>query len=173
MQPKFLIAIDPGAKGAVASYSTVFQSARPQGSEYEPVWTVEKLAESPLERFEQLGGYARGAIQLETPRVVVLEDIGGYTGTPQPGSRMFTFGRNYGQLEGFLIALGYQIIRVRPQAWQKALSLSTRKGESKPDHKRRMRLKALDLFPQLKPTLDQADALLILYSYIEKYLTKE
>ena len=160
-----MIAIDPGAKGAVASYSTVFQSD-PQGNAGQPAWTVEKLSESPQDRFEQLSGYADAVSALETSRIAILEDVGGYTGSPQPGSRMFTFGRGYGQLEGFLIALGYRIIRVRPQEWQKALSLSTRRGESKPDHKRRMRLKALDLFPQLKPTLDQADALLILWWYL-------
>lgn len=161
MTRAFVIAIDPGAKGAIASYSTVFQ-----GDDGQPAWTVEKLSETPQDRFQQLGGYARGAIQLETPRVAVLEDVGGYVGIPQPGSRMFTFGRNYGQLEGFLISLSYQIIRVRPAAWQKILGLKTRTGESKPDHKRRMRGKALDLFPQLKPTLDQADALLILYAFV-------
>src|SRR4029077_20610175 len=134
----------------------------------DPRWAVEKLVEGPQDRFEQLKGYVIAADRLETPRVAVLEDVGGFTGTPQPGSRMFTFGRGYGQLEGFLIALGYQILRVRPQVWQKALSLGTRKGESKPDHKRRMRGKALDLFPQIKPTLDQADALLIVWWYIEK-----
>ena len=81
---------------------------------------------------------------------------------------MFVFGQGYGQLEGFLIALGYQIIRVRPQAWQRALSLLTSKTETKSQHKRRMRGAALDLFPQLKPTLDQADALLILYAHLKE-----
>lgn len=159
-RPRFLIAIDPGAKGAIASYSTTYE---PPGA---PRWGSEKLAELPQDRFSQLEGYAGAADRLEAPRIAVLETVGGYTGTPQPGSRMFTFGRGYGQLEGFLIALRYQIIRVRPQAWQKALGLTTSKAESKPEHKRRMRGAALDLFPQLKPTLDVSDALLILYAYL-------
>ena len=159
-RPSFLIAIDPGAKGAIASYSTTFE---PPG---EPRWAVEKLDQLPQDRFKQLEGYAGAATRLEAPRIAVLEDVGGYIGVPQPGSRMFAFGRGYGQLEGLLIGLGYQLIRVRPQAWQKALSLGTRPGESKPDHKRRMRAKALDLFPLLRPTLDQSDALLILYAHV-------
>jgi hypothetical protein len=159
-RPKFVIGIDPGAKGAIASYSTTFE---PPG---DARWAVEKLAEMPQDRFSQLEGYAEAATRLETPRIAILEDVGGFIGVPQPGSRMFAFGRGYGQLEGALIALGYQIIRLRPQAWQKILSLKSRPGESKPDHKRRMRGKALDLFPQLKPTLDQSDALLILYAFI-------
>ena len=163
-RPRFVIGIDPGASGAVASYSTTYE---PPG---EPRWAVEKLAQTPQDRFYQLEGYASAADRLETPRIVVLEDVGGFVGVPQPGSRMFTFGRGYGQLEGMLICMGYQIIRVRPQAWQAALSLKTRPGESKPDHKRRMRERAQELFPQLKPTADQADALLILYSHIGKYI---
>ena len=161
-RPSFLIAIDPGAKGAIASYSTTYS---PPG---EPKWSVEKLALEPQDRFEQLFGYASAAERLEAPRIAILEDVGGYIGVPQPGSRMFTFGRGYGQLEGILVGLGYQIIRVKPQAWQKALSLGSRPGEAKPDHKRRMRAKALDLFPALRPTLDQSDALLILYAHVEK-----
>ena len=159
-RPSFVIAIDPGAKGAIASYSTTFE---PPG---EPRWAVEKLRETPQDRFSQVEEYGKAASLLEAPRVAVLESVGGFTGSPQPGSRMFVFGQGYGQLEGILVALGYQIIRVRPQAWQGALSLKSRKGEAKPDHKRRMRAKALDLFPQLKPTLDQADALLILYAHV-------
>lgn len=159
-RPQAIIAIDPGAHGAIASYATTYE---PPGS---PVWSVEKLSESPRDRLEQLEGYAGMASELEASKIAILEDVGGFTGVPQPGSRMFVFGRGYGQLEGFLMSMGYQLIRVRPQAWQAALSLKTRKGESKPEHKRRMREKALDLFPQLKPTLDQTDALLILYAHI-------
>jgi hypothetical protein len=159
-RPRMYIAIDPGAKGAIASYVTSFE---PPG---EPRWTIEKLLETPQDRFSQLEGYAHTSSQLEAPRIAILEVVGGFAGVGHPGSRMFSFGRGYGQLEGILVALGYQIIRVRPQAWQSSLSLKTRSGESRPDHKRRLRAAALDLFPQLKPTLDQADALLILYSHI-------
>ena len=49
-RPSFLIAIDPGAKGAIASYATSYS---PPG---EPVWTVEKLRETPQDRFLQLEG---------------------------------------------------------------------------------------------------------------------
>lgn len=162
-RPKFLLAIDPGAKGAIASWMESFD---PPADDPRSRWTVEKLSETPQDRFKQLEGYADAASRLETPRIVILEEVGGFIGVPQPGSRMFAFGRGYGQLEGCLISLGYRIIRVRPQAWQGALSLKSRKDESKPDHKRRMRAKALDLFPQLHPTLDQADALLILYAHL-------
>ena len=159
-RPEFIIAIDPGVKGAIASYATSYQPPA------DPAWTVEKLRETPQDRFSQLEEYGKAADRLETRRVALLEAVGGFTGSSQPGSRMFVFGQGFGQLEGILVALGYQIIRVRPQAWQGALSLKSRPGEPKPDHKRRMRAKALDLFPQLKPTLDESDALLILYAHV-------
>lgn len=165
VRPQMVIAIDPGAKGAIASYITACE-LRPGSEELVDSWEVEKLSQTPQDRFLQIKEYADHAGDLEVPRIAVLELVAGFTGVPQPGSRMFTFGQGYGQLEGILVSLGYQIIRVRPQVWQAALSLKTRKGESKPEHKRRMRAKALDLFPQLRPTLDQTDALLILYSHI-------
>lgn len=155
-----LIAIDPGKSGALASYATSYEPPA------DPRWTVERLAGSPQELAEQVRSYAEAADQLETPRVAILEDVSGFIGKPQPGSRMFTFGRGFGQIEGVLSTLKYQIIRARPQKWQGALSLLSRKGEPKPAHKRRMRAKALDLFPHLKPTLDQADALLLLYFHV-------
>ena len=139
-RPSFVIAIDPGAKGAIASYATSYEPPA------DPRWTVEKLRETPQDRFLQLEEYAKAATLLEAPRVAILEDVGGYIGVPQPGSRMFTFGRGYGQLEGILVSLGYRIIRFKPQAWQKYLSLGSRPGEAKPDHKRRMRAKALTCF---------------------------
>jgi hypothetical protein len=158
-----MIGIDPGKSGAIASYRTSFE---PPG---EPLWMVEKLAGSPQELAEQLKGYADQATELEAPRVAVIEEVGGFIGKPQPGSRMFTFGRGFGQIEGVLACLKYQIIRIRPAAWQGALSLLTRRNESKPDHKRRMRLKAFDLFPQLGLIpLDRVDALLILYAHLNE-----
>lgn len=157
--PLLFIAVDPGAKGAIASFviPTIGDA---------PFWAVERLSETPQDRFSQFEGYGERANALNTPRIAILEDVGGFTGVPQPGSRMFNFGRNFGQLEGCLVSLGYQIKRVRPQKWQAALSLKSRKGESKPEHKRRMRAKALDLWPQLKPTLDTCDALLLLYYHV-------
>ena len=160
---KMFLAIDPGKSGAIASYATSYEPPA------EPRWTAEKLATSPQELAEQLRGYADASDHLEVPRIAILEDVSGYVGKPQPGSRMFQFGRSYGAIEGVLCSLKYQIIRVRPAAWQKTLSLLSYPGEAKPSHKRRMRLKALDLFPHLKPTLDTCDALLLLHAYIETH----
>ena len=157
-----IIAVDPGAKGGIASYTETFE---PPG---EPSWSVERLAKGLHERFDQFNFLARAADQLETRRVAVLETVLGFAGIGHPGSAMFNFGRGYGQIEGILVSFGYQIIRVRPQAWQAQLSLKTRKGQSKPEHKRRLRSAARDLFPKLEVTLDTCDALLILWAYLQQ-----
>jgi len=154
---RMVIAIDPGAKGAVA----IFQSSE-NGQEFK----VEKLGPSPQERFDQLFRYALLAEHSKCARIAVLEDVGGYIGIPQPGSRMFRFGQSFGQLEGCLIALQYSIMRVKPRKWQTGLGLLSRSGEKKPEHKKRLHAKALDLFPALKPARDTADALLLLFYFL-------
>ena len=117
-----------------------------------------------------------------------MEEVGGFIkGNPAPGSAMFTFGRGFGQLEGFLIAIGIPFELVRPQKWQKALGIAAaqtvcgqyeglsdeeRKAEkkriarlnaaAKSDKKNRMKEMAQRLYPSVKVTLNTADALLIL-----------
>jgi hypothetical protein len=90
-----------------------------------------------------------------------LELVGGFIGKNQPGSAMFNFGTNYGQIQGVLAALGVPFTLVRPQAWQKALSLGTSTGLSKTEWKNKLKAKAQQLYPSLKITLSTADACLI------------
>jgi hypothetical protein len=90
-----------------------------------------------------------------------LELVGGFIGKNQPGSAMFNFGTNYGQIQGVLAALGVPFTLVRPQAWQKALSLGTSTGMSKTEWKNKLKAKAQQLYPSTKITLSTADACLI------------
>jgi hypothetical protein len=90
-----------------------------------------------------------------------LELVGGYVGKAQPASSAFNFGMNYGQIQGVLAALGVPFTLVRPQAWQKALSLGTSTGMSKTEWKNKLKAKAQQLYPSLKITLSTADACLI------------
>lgn len=98
-----------------------------------------------------------------------LEKVGGYIGTPQPGSAMFKFGASWGRLRGFLTAASVPFEEPTPQRWQKDLNIAPRRkaskkrgtGESKTDFKRRLRDKAQSLFPYVTITNDIADALLI------------
>jgi crossover junction endodeoxyribonuclease RuvC len=103
-------------------------------------------------------------IAVEADEVVaIVEEVGGYVGKAQPGSAAFKFGRNFGFILGVLQTLGLRIELVRPQRWQKALSLGTASGcASKVAWKNKLKACTQRLYPQLKVTLSTADALLIL-----------
>lgn len=146
MLPMIIVAIDPGANGGIA-------------------WSVggglaaaEQLPDSPHEladRFREL--LNEGLVVLH------LEEVGGYAGgAGAPGSAMFNFGRNFGQIIGVAAALGIRIEMVKPQKWQKALGLGTSTGLTKTQWKNKLKLKAQQLYPHLKVTLASSDALLIL-----------
>lgn len=95
--------------------------------------------------------------------VAYVEEVSGFVGVAQPGSRAFTFGRNYGFALGVLQSLGVRIELVRPQKWQKSLSLGSATAcASKTIWKNKLKACAQRLYPNLKPTLATSDALLIL-----------
>ena len=95
--------------------------------------------------------------------IAFVEQVGGFTGKGQPGSAMFSFGRNFGFILGVLQALNVRIELVRPQKWQKPLGLGTASGcASRTEWKNKLKGCAQRLYPALKPTLSTADALLIL-----------
>lgn len=100
-----------------------------------------------------------------------LELVGGFIGKNQPGSAMFNFGTNYGQIQGVLAALGVPFTLVRPQAWQKALSLGTSTGMSKTEWKNKLKAKAQQLYPSTKITLSTADACLIWHAAKTKVIS--
>ncbi len=95
--------------------------------------------------------------------VAYVEEVGGYIGKAQPASSAFKFGRNFGFILGVLQTIGVRVELVRPQKWQKALGLGAASGcASKTEWKNKLKASAQRLYPNLKPTLATADALLIL-----------
>jgi hypothetical protein len=105
----------------------------------------------------------RGIVGDADQVVAVVEEVGGYIGKAQPASRAFKFGRNFGFLLGVLQTLGVRIELVRPQKWQKTLSLGSASAcASNTEWKNRLKSCAQRLYPNLKPRLATADALLIL-----------
>jgi hypothetical protein len=102
------------------------------------------------------------AFESHRPTKLILEEVGGYVGgMGQPGSAMFTFGRNFGVLLGIAAALKVPTVLVRPQKWQKVLGLGTSNGMSKTEWKNKLKAKAQQLYPTTKITLDTSDACLI------------
>jgi crossover junction endodeoxyribonuclease RuvC len=141
------IAIDPGAAGGIA----VQQDNQPVSA------TAMPATEGDLVHLlRDIAG--------QTDEVVaIVEEVGGYIGKAQPGSSAFKFGRNFGFILGVLQTIGVRVELVRPQKWQKALSLGSSSGcASKTEWKNKLKASAQRLYPHLKPTLATADALLIL-----------
>jgi len=141
---KELIAIDPGKSGGIAWKMAYGARAIPMPA------TEPDISQKLKEIY----------YHLDKP-TVIIEEVGGYIGRPQPGSAMFTFGRNFGFLLGVLTCLSARIVLVRPQKWQSFLSLGTSDG-NKTKWKNKLKSKAQNLYPDLDVTLAIADALLLL-----------
>jgi hypothetical protein len=80
---------------------------------------------------------------------------------------MFQFGYAAGGPYWTLLTLGLRVRFVRPQKWQKALSLGNRKtyGDQWKNH---LKTNASDLFPSITVSLKTADALLMLEAMCQK-----
>lgn len=142
-----LIAIDPGKSGgiAVAFGDLPVRSFRMPATEGDVLALLRQLAAEPA--------YT----------VAVVEEVSGFAGRGQPGSAMFKFGRGFGFLLGVLQTLRVRVELVKPQKWQKALSLGTASScASTTEWKNKLKAAAQRLHPGIEVTLAVADALLIL-----------
>jgi crossover junction endodeoxyribonuclease RuvC len=137
-----ILGIDPGKSGALA----VIHPERRAVKSYR----FDSLSEQDI--YSLILGYSLDGCR------AFLEKVHAMPG--QGVTSMFTFGTGYGFLRGVLTAIGIPFEDVPPQTWQKKLGLGG-KYDSKPDRKKAHRAHAQQLFPQLKITLDDADALLI------------
>ena len=144
------IAIDPGASGGYA----IAYNVRPvlgSNSERADKWSGE------ADFMEELDHLTSDDYLL----TAVVEEVPKFVGKLVPSSSIFTLAKNYGWILGALAARGVPTHLVRPQVWQKGLTgVKAAKGAAK---KRCLKEHATRLFPDLKPTLATADALLILY----------
>ena len=141
---RIILGIDPGKNGGIAAIAT----------DTRQLLEVVKMPPTPAD----ILNYLRH-VSDTTQCVAYLEKVGGMPG--QGGAASFTFGENYGQLTLALLACGIPTEIVSPAKWQKSFNLQGKKGESKTDHKNRMKARAQQLFPTERVTLWSADALLI------------
>ena len=146
----YIIAIDPGAHGGLA-YCT-------NGK----VFRIEAMPETEGDIADSLREFKTLAENEMEDASAYIEKVGGFVkGCPAPGSAMFNFGRNVGFIIGCLQCLGYSLYEVPPQRWQKALGLPERQGRTTAEWKRFLKQQAQQRRPDLKITLETADALLI------------
>ena len=148
---KTIIAIDPGKNGGFAI----------RCNEHIECY---KMPETPKDIHTILKLFGPEDLPFITNVKVIcyLEKVHGMPG--QGGQAMFTFGCGYGWIEMALLALEIPTETISPQKWQKPLSLGTKSScASTTEWKNKLKAKAQQLFPNIKVTLWNADALLILH----------
>lgn len=139
---KIILGIDPGANGAIASLKGNGELSE-----------VVKMPDTPRDILDYLR-------QFEGKAVCYLENVG--QGMPgQSSSATAKFARHNGHLEMALLALGIRMVKITPQKWEKFYQLGRSSEYAKNEWKRRLKEKAQELFPMVKVTLVNADALLI------------
>lgn len=154
---KLIIAVDPGKSGGIVL-----------GSEDGPP-IVYPMPETETDVVALLTESIKLARIDDKEPICTIEKVGGFAGGPgQPGSAMFSFGKNVGIIYGAFMALKVRIEEVTPQKWQKALSLGTRGTMDKTQWKNKLKATAQKLYPGHKVTLKTADALLI-YEYAKRW----
>lgn len=148
---RLILAIDPGASGAIAyGYGHVDVLGMADGANM--------MADQIQSILDLDDGKGEGA------PIVYLEQVSAMPG--QGVCSMFTFGKNYGRLEGILAAKRIGIVNVTPQKWMKHYSgIGHRKDfASKTLWKKNLFQQAKRIYPDLNFNLKEADALLI-YNY--------
>ena len=90
--------------------------------------------------------------------IAIIEKVHSF---PNQGvASTFKFGNNFGQWQGILASMDIPYIEVSPQKWMKMFQpLPKDKG----DRKRRLKEIAIKYHPEIKVTLDTADAIVMAY----------
>lgn len=139
---KLYIGIDPGKNGAIAFIPT---DGKP--------WTVSFKDSTDKDICDAVDEAVVFAISENVEAMAMIEQV---ASSPQMGVKSaFTFGEGFGKLIMLMTAYKLSFERVRPLKWQTALGCKT--GGDKNITKR----KAQELFPEIKITHANADALLI------------
>lgn len=141
-----IIAIDPGKNGGLVLRSK------------NEIISVDAMPSTCMDLTELLEKYKALSIQSNETLTAYIEIVHAMPG--QGTVSMFTFGQGFGHLEQALADFRIRTVKVQPNAWQTALSLSS-KGRTKREHKNILKQRAQELFPNIKVTLANADALLI------------
>lgn len=136
------IAIDPGKSGGIA-----VRDAEGKVRVFAMPDTVHDLAE--------LLYWESGAIYGQVH--AVLEKV--HAMPTDGGSSAFSFGENFGAIQGVLAALQIPYGLVTPQQWQKKVGALPKE---KADRKRALKAYAQQRYPHIKVTLKTADALAML-----------
>jgi hypothetical protein len=146
---KTYLAIDPGASGGYALLK--------ENGEFE-AHPLPSLTYAELQA-EIFGDYT-----------VVIEDVPKFAGRMIPSSATASLHFGFGYLCGHFEARLMRVIKVRPQEWQKTIGIGKKGDLSSSEWKRKLRDEAQRRHPELKATLQTADAILLLDHAIQHNL---
>jgi len=141
---RWILGIDPGQNGGLVLRD-------PQGA----IIACDKMPATERDLFDSLNEYMNMVVEYSTADTLFcyLEKVGA---RPMQGAAgMWKFAEHYGNLRMALTALLIPYELVLPNTWQKFFSCQT-KGDKKVTYR-----KAQEMFPSIKTTHWNADALLI------------
>jgi hypothetical protein len=171
-QKKRFLGIDPGASGGFALILAEKSGGKIQRK-------VERLEGMPKTLHSLWSLVNDLVVELEEfpDSSIVMEKVGGYIPPKKgenfahegnPGSAMFKFGENYGQIQMALVAAGFplpRLVSVTPGVWQNSIGTpKSPKGKGrKTKHKAALKEFSVSLFPTFSDviTLKTCDALLL------------
>lgn len=152
-----VIGIDPGANGGLAVYVP---------GELTKVVKMPKDVTELLEFFKYYREFYKPVIFLEKLSVRPDDVAVGADGKPNMGKiyRIQKLMANFEHLKATIELSGIPYVMVHPMTWQTKLKLRIRgQQEEKAERKRRYQSFAADQYPDVKVTLWNADALLLLH----------
>ena len=156
-----LLALQPGQSGGVALRVCGLTEAR-------------AMPATEHELVRLLRGFQWSVATSGYRPVCVLARAVEFTGRTEPGAADCDCAGHYEFLKGVLQALGLQVILVRPQEWQKALSLGTAASDTDSRAwKSKLKAEAQRRFPQLTVTPATAEALLMLDWAMDRMIADE
>ncbi len=144
---QLIIAIDPGSSGAICSIKNGKVS----------------VINMPKD-VSDLGEYFKTLIEGESQPFCFIERVQSWVSDQEQGGKRFGIEkmlRQYTELKTVMKMLGIPFHETQSRTWQKAF-LMGKKFESKADRKRFLKEVCQEKFPQIKVTLKNCDALLIL-----------
>lgn len=144
-----IIAIDPGKNGAIA-WANVYSTVK-------ATIGVTPMGDTCSDILGQLNTLSR------TRTVAYIEDVGFHV-MGNNASSSAKFARHVGHIEMACIACGFEIHYIKPAKWMDKFLGSRAKGmKDKAERKRQIKEKVQQLYPGIKVTLQNADAIAMLH----------
>ena len=147
-----IIGIDPGKLGGICIYDPFIKTY----SFHRMPILDKKLDIVQLRRLLQLHEKQAGMAVIEWAHAFPSQGV----------TSVFSFGEIYGQLQGLCIGLGYDIVLIAPQLWQKCFDY----GDDVIGDKKKRKKKSIEIAKKKSKTADKltdgmAEAYLILEAY--------